>query len=156
MTSILIVGIGNDYRRDDGVGLVVARALKAYNLPNTTVIETREAGAGLIELWTGADAVLIVDAVRSGATPGFLYAIDAHIHALPPGLTAYSSHAFGLAKTIELARVLKRLPPALLVYGIEGKEFGLGTGLSPAVERSVPALVAQLVQHLRMYTSPNG
>lgn len=149
MASILLVGIGNDFRRDDGVGLVVARALKARNLSGTTVVETNEAGVGLLELWRGADRVFIVDAVRSGAAPGFLHTIDLDTHVLPADLTASSSHALGLANTIELARALDCLPPALIIYGIEGQAFGLGEGLSPEVARRLPAIIEAIVQQLR-------
>jgi hydrogenase maturation protease len=149
MNKLLLIGLGNEYRRDDGVGLVVVRLIRAHGLPGVTVIESNGDGASLLALWEGAEAVCLVDAVYSGATPGQLYKIDAGVHPLPDKLTAASSHAFGLAQAIEVAQAMKSLPPSLYLYGIEGKEFGMGPGLSPEVERNVPAIVAQIIRQLR-------
>jgi len=55
-----------------------------------------------------------------------------------------STHAFGVADAIELARALDRLPPHLDVYAVEGVEFGLGTPLTPAVQRAIDGLAARL------------
>jgi len=45
--SILLIGIGNEYRRDDSIGLYVIRALKARNLPETLSVESTGDGAEL-------------------------------------------------------------------------------------------------------------
>jgi hydrogenase maturation protease len=154
MRSTLLVGIGNDFRRDDGVGLVVARALKSRNLPGATVVETSAAGVELLTMWGNADTVLLVDAVYSGAAPGSLHWIDLRTHPFPADLTVYSSHAFGLAKTLELARALDCLPLALVICGIEGKDFSLGEGLSPAVKSKLPAIIAAITEQLRSIFAP--
>ena len=140
----LIMGIGNPYRQDDGVGVVVARALAACGLPATVVVEQAMAGPSLLELWCNFATVIAIDALAGGATPGRWHVIDAHAGPLPRRTPADSSHGFGLAETIELARALALLPPALTVYGVEGAAFGVGEGLSPAVAKQVPALVAQI------------
>ena len=68
---------------------------------------------GLIEEWTGADAVIVVDAVSSGAPPGTIHRLDPLAEPIPAALSQGSTHAFGLAETIELARALDRLPRRL-------------------------------------------
>ena len=68
---------------------------------------------GLIEDWAGADAVIVVDAVSSGAPPGTIHRLDPLAEPIPAALSQGSTHAFGLAETIELARTLDRLPPRL-------------------------------------------
>ena len=55
-----------------------------------------------------------------------------------------STHAFGVADAVELARALGRLPGRLDVYAIEGASFAAGDRLSPAVERAVAELAAEL------------
>ena len=64
----LIIGMGNDYRSDDGVGRVVARRLRAESLDEVGILEETVEGAALIEAWRGADFVILVDAVHSGAS----------------------------------------------------------------------------------------
>ena len=103
---------------------------------------------GLIEDWAGADAVIIVDAVSSGAPPGTIHRLDPLSEPIPAALSQGSTHAFGLADTIELARTLDRLPARLTVYGIEGEQFGAGGALSTPVRAAVEAVRAELVERL--------
>jgi hydrogenase maturation protease len=132
----LIIGVGNAYRRDDSVGLIAARRLKAQQLPNATVIENSGEGAALIEAWKDADRVILIDAVASGAAAGTVHRLDAHAQPVPAKFFSYSTHAFSVAEAVELTRVLGQLPPSLTIYGIEGKDFSPGIGLSPEVERA--------------------
>ena len=60
----------------------------------------------------------------------------------------FSTHAFGLAEAVELARALGRLPPRLIVYGIEGKSFEAGVGLSPEVGAAVQEVVERVLGEL--------
>ena len=103
---------------------------------------------GLIEEWTGADAVIIVDAVSSGAPAGTIHRLDPLSEPIPAALSQGSTHAFGLAETIELARALDRLPARLLVYGIEGERFEAGDELSPPVSAAVDAVREELRERL--------
>jgi hypothetical protein len=66
---MLVIGLGNPYRGDDGVGPVVARAMADRALESVTVLEHSGEGAGLAEMWAGMDMVILVDAVSSGGTP---------------------------------------------------------------------------------------
>jgi hydrogenase maturation protease len=52
-----------------------------------------------------------------------------------------ASHAVDLAAAVELARILDRLPPVAVVYGVEGARFSAGAGLSEEVARALDALV---------------
>ena len=89
----------------------------------------------------------MVDAVQSGAEPGTIHALDASSRRMPIELFKGSTHAFGLAEAVELARALDRLPTSLLVYGIEGQSFSAGRGLTTEVERAVGSLVRRLRDH---------
>lgn len=134
--AILIIGIGNEYRSDDAVGLVVARAIQANRLPHTAILEATGDGTALLEAWKEQEAVILIDAVTSGAPAGTIYQLDAQSEPLSPDLFALSTHAFGVAQAIELARILGNLPARLVVFGIEGEHFVAGQGLSPEVERA--------------------
>lgn len=138
---ILIIGIGNDYRSDDAVGLVVARALQSRKLPHVSILEATGEGTALLETWKGANNVILIDAVTSQAPAGTIHQLDVHDRPLLPALFALSTHAFGVAEAVELARALGNLPPRLVVYGIEARRFVAGTVLSPEVERAAHAAV---------------
>jgi hydrogenase maturation protease len=146
--SVLIIGVGNPYRRDDAAGLVVARRLLEAARGSVTVREQSGEGMALIEAWEGARAVIVIDAVHSGAPAGTIYRVDAHAENIPAGWFHWSTHALNVAEAIELARALKRLPPRLIVLGIEGERFETGVGLSPQVERALDELVARALQEI--------
>jgi len=146
---ILVIGIGNEYRSDDAAGLVVARRLRQLSLGNITVIEESGEGTDLMESWKGADTVIIVDAASSGAKPGTIHRIDARAQRIPTRLLRYSTHAFSVGEAVELARAMNRLPPRMVVYGIEGERFDEGTALSRAVQGSVDTVVDLVLKQLR-------
>ena len=139
-----VIGIGNEFRRDDSVGLLVARQLKSEVSDTVDVLEFGGDGATLIELWKGVDRVFVVDAVRSGAPPGRIHRIDAVAKAVQIEFFSYSTHAFALAEAVELARRLEALPNQLLIYGIEGADFSTGKGLSEPVRESAGIVLTEL------------
>ena len=148
-TKILVIGIGNAYRSDDGVGLVAAQRLKNQRLRSFRVLEHSGEGADLMNCWKGADTVILLDAVASGAKPGTLHRWNATRRPLPAPTFRGSSHAFSLVAAVELARVLGRLPQHLIVYGIEGRDFRAGTGLSSETKEAVSDLVRRVLQEVR-------
>jgi hydrogenase maturation protease len=144
-SRILVIGVGNTYRGDDAVGLIVVERLKNRQaLNNVTLLEESGEGAALMEAWRGADAVILVDAVSSGSEPGTIHRLDVSQQTIPANFFSYSTHAFGLAEAIEVARALNALPPRLVVYGIEGKNFAPGMGLSPEVEPAASVAIGHI------------
>ena len=101
------------------------------------IVPCEDEPSRLIDAWHGASAAVVVDAVNSGAAPGTLHRFDASEAAVPGRVFRSSTHAFGVGEAIELARALGKLPPRIVVYGIEGAGFGGGESLSPPVEAAV-------------------
>jgi hydrogenase maturation protease len=137
--------LGNRYRGDDAVGLLAADRLRAAGVE---VQECEDEPTRLLDSWAGLDLLVLVDAVRSGAAPGTVHRVDVSSGTLPEELGLTSSHAFGLAETVELARALDRLPARVVVYGIEGGSFAAGAGLTPAVAGAVDEVVAGVLGEL--------
>ena len=101
--------------------------------------------AELLEAWRGEPAVIVADAMCSGAAAGTVRRFDAAREPPPPGPPGGSTHGLGLAEAVGLARALGRLPERLVLFGIEGADFSPGTGLSPAVAAGVEA-AARLIR----------
>lgn len=119
-----VVGVGHPHRGDDVAGLLAARLLRGLEVTDA---------AALLDAFEGAEAVVILDAMRSGRPPGTVERFDAVASPLPAAsLRPASTHSFGVAEAIELARILGRLPPRLVVIGIEGERFGVGEAPSAA------------------------
>ena len=148
MTKILVIGVGNQFRGDDAAGLMVARRLANLKLPGIEVVEQSGEGADLIEAWQGAENVYLIDAVAGQGLVGSVYRFEAHEQALPAQVFGVSSHAFGVAEAIEIARSLGQLPLKTVVYGIESRNFDPGSGLSPEVRQAVENVIRQLLQEI--------
>ena len=140
MFRTLLIGIGNIYRRDDGVGIAVVRRVRPLLPPTVDVLEWTGDLVSLLEVWQ-VPRCIVVDALRSGGSPGEVLRIEPHRASLPAGRRFSSTHTVGLEDVIALAHVLNQLPSVLILYGIEGAEFGEGEGLSPEVEKAIKEVV---------------
>ena len=145
----VLIGVGNAYRGDDGVGLVVAERVRALAPREVDVTLCEQEASRVMDAFEGADAAVIVDAVASGGTPGELHRFDAASAAVPARVFGSSTHAFGVGEAIELARALGKLPTAVVVIGVEGREFSAGERLSAAVEAAVPHAAEAVLRELR-------
>lgn len=143
-SEILIIGVGNADRGDDGVGLAVAAALADVHLDRARIHQINGNCLVLLDIWSQAERVIIIDAVRSGGKPGAIYRLDVHQQTLSPSMFGNSSHAFGVAHAVELARAIQQLPPHLIIYGIEGHRFETGASLSDEVAQALPEIVARI------------
>ncbi len=144
--KLLVIGVGNLYRRDDAIGVVIARKIKERNIEGVTVLEQSGEGTALMETWKDHEQVFIVDAVSSGSAPGGIIHLDASKESIPAKYFSCSTHDFGVAEAIEMARVLDQLPTNIKLFGIEGKNFKPGEGLSPEVELAAEAVIREIIQ----------
>lgn len=149
--TVLIIGIGNEYRGDDAAGIRVVRLIRARALP-LPVAELSDEGTALMDLWrrSNAQVVFVIDAMISGAAPGCVRRFEAHANPLPTHFGANSSHLFGVASAVELARVLGYLPPQVIVYGIEAKSFDYAADLSPEIEAATRMVAERIYMECQM------
>lgn len=157
LASVLLIGIGNPLRRDDGAGLAAARRLRERLRHERAAIAIDQVDCtgeltALLELWAGREQVLVFDAASAPAlSPGSVLRLDGRRDALPSP-PARSTHALGLAQAVELGRALDALPERLTVYAIGAADFGHGEGLSAEAERGVTAAVEAAQAELRAAT----
>jgi hydrogenase maturation protease len=140
---MLIIGCGNEMRGDDAAGLLVARHLRSLGL---NACEYTGDGLNLIQLWDTASEVVLVDAVLPQGNPGQVRVWDGKTVPVEKVLSRYSSHSVGVGEAIEMARLLGNLPKQLLIYGIEGDQFELGTTPSAAVLQAVEKVVQMILE----------
>lgn len=76
--------------------------------------------------------MVVVDAVESGAPLGKVWVWDGRTEKIQ-GSLPISTHGFSVAEAIDLAGILDFLPKRLRVFGIEGRRFDVGSGISPEV-----------------------
>jgi hydrogenase maturation protease len=142
---VLVVGIGNADRGDDGVGPAVARRLRSWVPASVRVLECSGDALTLLDDWEGFASVILVDAVTSIDAPGRVHRVDLAKNPLPLAFSPPSTHALGLAEAIELARCLGRLPRSIAAYLVEGEQFAAGAQLSPLVAKAVDAVLEAVI-----------
>jgi len=131
---ITIVGIGNEFRGDDAVALLVAKNLRDLLPEQVKVVELTGDQSDLIELMQETNSMIIIDAIKSTAPSGTIFHIDAGKESFPDNFFNISSHGIDLAQSIELVRTMKKLPKVVLIYGIAGKDFSFTTSSSQQVK----------------------
>ncbi|MGW3266362.1 hydrogenase maturation protease [Streptomyces sp. NPDC001056] len=146
---VVVIGVGNPLRGDDGVGPAAVEALRG-RVPDETVLTVSDGEpARVLELWRGADTVVVAEALRaSPARPGRLHTLTAAEAASRTVGTA-STHAFGLGECLALAEALDRLPPRLVVHAVEVADTGLGARMSEAVRSALPELIDRIAASVR-------
>jgi len=140
----LVIGCGNDHRRDDGCGRAAARSLRPLLGGRARLVESDGEATNLLDLWDEQDLVIVVDAVRSGRAPGTVQRIEVGEGPLPASVSTGSTHGFSLAEGVALGRSLGRFPNRLVIYGIEAGDLEMGAGLTPAVAEAVENVVARI------------
>lgn len=157
---MLVAGMGNVLRQDDGFGVAVIAALQERSdglPPGTRVIEVGIGGIGLIqELMDGYDALVIVDAVDREGDPGTLYVLEPKVpdvSALAPDerrVMAADMHELVPSRMLVLAAALNVLPDHVRLIGCQPAETDeLETELTPAVAAAVPAAVEAVIRLAR-------
>lgn len=149
MSRLLIAGMGNVLRGDDGFGVEAAKHLATShsNGPDVRVIEVGIGGIHLVqELMEGYDMLVVIDAVDRGSSPGTVHLLEADV----PDLAEWAEneradfladmHYTTPSKALVLARALGVLPP--VVYGCQPAETdAVGIGLTSSVAQAVPKAV---------------
>lgn len=155
MSGTVVIGVGNEFRGDDGVGRNVVRQL-AEKIPSGVELhESTGEALSLMELWGNASKAILVDATEGGEAPGEVFRMDASEEGLPTTFFHASTHAFSVAEAIEMARSLGQLPEIVIVYGIQGTRFEHGNDLSAEAKRGVTRAVDRILAELSK-SSPNA
>ena len=136
---VLVAGVGNLLRSDDGVGVHAVRAMQAEPLPAGTYLFDGGTAA-----WATADAarhaarVIVIDAVEAGASPGTVHVVEGErLAEIAPHLTLHSP---GVVEALVMsgdAGALKRLT----VIGVEPASLDCGMDLSAPVQAALPEVV---------------
>jgi len=144
----VVIGVGNEFRRDDGAGPAVIARLRDLAPPGVRLVVTDGEPARLVEAWTGAALAVVVDAVRAEPPhPGKIHRFVVDQPRAATGRGA-SSHGLGLDDAIALAAALDRMPGRLIVHAIEAADLTQGPGLSPPVAAAVDTVTRAVLGDL--------
>jgi hydrogenase maturation protease len=138
---MLVIGVGNDLRRDDGVGRVVASTIEAMELPGVSVLTRSQLVPELIEAMAGSDRVVVVDASIESTSLSTRLA--------EAGTAPAMTHHGSPESLLSLARTIGLELPDVYVVGVPAADLGLGEGLTARTAALVPTTVETVLTLLR-------
>jgi hydrogenase maturation protease len=140
-TRTVVIGVGNPLRGDDGVGVRVAQELADGPLPEgVAVADGGTGGLDLLFVLEQAERVVLIDAAEMGCAPGEARTFAGERVAETPGVRFASTHGFGVADVLALARAVG-VQSDVTVVGIEPETVAYRDGLSETVASRVPEYV---------------
>ena len=143
---VVILGVGNLLLSDEGVGVHVANKFEEVDLPaGVEVIEGGTDGFRLINVITGADRLVVVDAVKGGGPPGSIYKFDIEDAPTFPDEYKTSVHQIGILEVIHLSGLVGQTPETTII-GVEPKSLDMGMELSPEVQDKVPRIMELVLE----------
>jgi hydrogenase maturation protease len=146
---VVVIGVGNEFRRDDGAGPAVVARLRDRVPPGVELVLTDGEPTRLVEAWTGAALAVVIDAVRAQPPhPGRVHRFVLDRPGAGPTRAA-SSHGFGLDDAVRLALVLDRMPGRLVVHAIEAADLTQGPGLTPLVAAAIDDVAGAVLTDIR-------
>jgi hydrogenase 3 maturation protease len=138
--NVLLFGVGNRQRGDDGVGSYLLKRLqKKISIPLLDAGDVPENYISQIEA-SGANFILMVDAADFGASPGEIALIELS-DLKKIGASTRSANLSLLLKVIP-----KEKRPETLLVAIQPGAASLGKGLSAEVRNSLDGLDALFVR----------
>ncbi len=142
-----MLGVGNPFRRDDGIGTALAAIISERQLPDVTVVSCDGEPSRLLDAWADADLAIVVDALWCDQpVPGRVHRSE-QAEAWPYAGSA-STHGLGIVAAVRLGQVLDRLPGRLVLFMVEADDYGFGSGLSGAVMAALPGLTEAVLTEL--------
>ena len=156
MTGRVVIGIGNEFRHDDGIGPAVLELLRTRVPGSVRLVASDGEPARLLEEWAGAELAIVVDALPpfagDGTDPvppaaGQVRRVVVDEVAAASSATA-SSHGLGLPEAVGLGLVLGRMPGRLIIHAVRAADCGYGVGLSAQVAAAATAVAVAVLHDL--------
>jgi hydrogenase maturation protease len=154
--GLVIIGCGNLNRSDDALGVRVIHQLRAAwgdALPAAVrLFDAGTDGMAVMFQARGAQALIIVDACRSGSQPGAVFRLPGSeidgVH--EPG---YSLHDFRWDHAVYSGRRIfgNAFPADLTVYLVEAGSLALGTVLTAPVAAAVDTVCGLIDERIRSW-----
>lgn len=154
--KVLVLGLGNPLRGDDGVGPRVVEALNRRGLPEgTTALDAGTGGLDLLHVLEGWKRAIVIDAADVGREPGQFARFTPDEARFVGSGDAVSLHNAGLAEVLALAKRVDQSLPELVIFGVQPEKTGWGEGLSEIVEATLPALVDKVLDEINKFVTRN-
>jgi hydrogenase maturation protease len=145
--KVLILGVGNLLKGDDGVGLHIVDLLRNEELGDTVDIKDGVSGFDILGEIAGYDKVIIIDAIKTNGQPGTIYTFSLNELRAQKAEHSFSSHNLNLSSLIQLGEKIYpgKIPDDIIIIAIEAKDIStLSETCTPEVEKAIPQVIAMI------------
>lgn len=145
-TDVKIIGFGNKFRSDDGIGIRVIKELEKLEFfKDIEIIDGGTSGTDLVFLAKNCEKIIIIDAIDTGKNTGDVIniKIDDIEEFIRKDYRSLSLHDLNLADVLKLIKAL-RIKTRISIIGIKPKSIDFGDKLSPEIERKIPKLISEI------------
>ena len=153
---LIVLGIGNTLRGDDGIGPHIIDELKKENLPDS--IQLFDIGSdafSIIDHFESKQPVLVIDCAQMGKEPGEIVKFDVKDENLPILDKAISIHGFGFADVYKMAHSLYDNIQCIII-GVQPKSLEFNTGLSEEVKKKIPSIIKMVMEETNKHVKKNN
>ena len=144
---VVVIGVGNLLLKDEGIGIHAVKALQEINLSQDVKIIDGGTAPDLIAYTEAGDKLIIIDAAKAGGKPGTIYRFQPR-DLSEEGGEVMSVHELGVAQNLRLMALMRNEPGEIVIIGVEPKEIGWGTELSPELKSVIPEIVALVLKEI--------
>ncbi|MGD0153957.1 MAG: HyaD/HybD family hydrogenase maturation endopeptidase [Thermacetogeniaceae bacterium] len=149
MGKKIVLGIGNLLLKDEGIGVHLVRALEDRQLPpDVDVIDGGTAGCDLLPLLSGAEKIIIVDALKGGEPPGAVYRLTPQDFQQQAKYDVISLHDIGIMDALKMLELMDGYLPAVVIIGVEPGQIEVGLDLTPEVSASLPFILDLVMKEI--------
>ncbi len=142
---ILVLGIGNFLRSDDGVGLHVIEALRKENLGDNVHLMEGLSNLDIFEALKDYEKIIIIDAIKSGGKPGTIYQLSLKDFKDKQTVHSFSTHLnMDFPTMLELGKKVfpNKIPEDIIIIAIEVNDITtISDKCTPKVEKAIPKTV---------------
>ena len=152
MRKTVVLGVGNELFKDEGIGVHVARILQTKLSPSDGNVEVIDGGTSP-DIWPlieGADKLIIVDAVRGGCDQGTIYRFTPQQMVADRGLIT-SVHQMGILENLSLMDLVGGKPEETVVIGVEPAELEPGLELSAKLQERMPKIIQTVLGEIHLH-----
>lgn len=145
----LIIGVGNDLRGDDALGIRVVQLLENEHPDLGEYMTIQGDVSRVINYWGDRD-ILMVDAISSNYyEPGMIHMVCSVDDLIKDKQHQYSTHGLGITEALHMGQLIHSVPSSLLFIGVEGVQWKMGDPLSEKVEHSIPIVKQRVLNYIR-------
>lgn len=150
-----VIALGNTLRGDDGIGPAVIDTLADMKTPEINLIDLGSNAFDLLFHLNQPEPIILVDCARMGIEPGGIRRMTVEEKMLHHIDRFISLHGFSFSEIYHMAAGIGTTAPCHFI-AVEPGSVEFGSGLSPAVRKSIPSVIKMIFEEMQIYEEKNN